>query len=130
MTKAADTRITRTFRRELALGLFAIVALAALVTWSFFHPEQKAALRWLLPAIPGLMAFGVLALAHRRMDEMERRIHLEAIAFGFGSSLVVCSVYGAMQLWHDWPSLNWALAGAVMTSLWALGLVLKARQYR
>ncbi len=125
-----DTRIKQTFKRELMLGLVATTALAALVGWAFFHPEHKDTFRWLLPAIPGLAAFGILALAYRRMDEVERRIHLEAIAFGFGSSLLVCSVYGAMQLWGDWPPLNWALAGAVMTSFWALGLVLKVRQYR
>jgi len=126
----ANTRIQENFRRELALGLIAIAVLAGLVGWAFFHPEHKDTFRWVLPAVPGLAAFGIFALAYRRMDEMERRVHLEAIAFGFGSSLVVCSVYGAMQLWGDWPALNWALAGAVMTSFWALGLVLKVRQYR
>ncbi len=93
-------------------------------------PLSRATTAGLLPALPGLIAFTAVLLAQPAMDEMERRIHLAAMSFGFAAGMLVLLGLGVLQVLLGWPPLNWALAAAVMSCAWATGLLVAWRRYR
>ena len=88
------------FIRPLLLPLILyIVLLAIAVTWV---PDMQPSL-WryfvaLLPMIPGIfLAFGILRVTIK-IDEMERRILLEAVAFSFIFTLILLLSFGLLSL--------------------------------
>jgi hypothetical protein len=86
--------------RPLLIPLILYIGLLAIaVTWA---PDMQPSV-WryfvaLLPMIPGLfLAFGILRVTSK-IDEMERRILLEAAAFGFIFTLILLLSFGLLGL--------------------------------
>lgn len=79
-----------------------------------------------LPVMP--LPFAVLAFVRsmRRMDELQRRIQLEAISFGFGTTLLITLTIGFLEI----PRLSWIWVTPLMIPLWSLGLFIANRHYR
>lgn len=79
--------------------IFYIGLLAVAVAWA---PKMDPSL-WryvvaLLPMIPGVfLAFGILRVSSK-IDEMERRILLEAVAFSFIFTLILLLSFGLLGL--------------------------------
>ena len=73
--------------------------LAAAVAWA--PGVQPSGWRYfvaLLPLIPGIfLAFGILRIT-TKIDEMERRILLEAVAFSFIFTLILLLSFGLLSL--------------------------------
>ena len=66
----------------------------------------------------------------RRLDEMQQRIQLEALALAFYGTAVLGAGYGFLES-AGLPSINWgASIWPVMIGLWALGLLIASRRYR
>lgn len=86
--------------RPLLIPLILYIGLLAIaVTWA---PDmQPSGLRYfiaLLPMIPGLfLAFGILNVT-TKIDEMERRILLQAVAFSFIITLILLLSFGLLGL--------------------------------
>lgn len=88
-------------------------------------------IRWLavLPLVL-LIAVTVLAMRSlRRMDELERKMHTEAMAFAFLGSLLLVSTYGFLR-GADLlaPPVLWL--PAAMVGCWVIGLLLAIERYR
>ena len=83
----------------------------------------------LLPMIPGLfLTFGILR-AVSSLDEMERRILLEATAFAFILTLILMLSFGLLKLAGvPWPSP--VIISAVMCFLLLIGKLRGNRRYR
>jgi len=94
------------------------------------RPEDPA-IRWLavLPLVL-LVAVTVLAMRRlRRMDELERKMHTEAMAFAFLGSLLLVSTYGFLRGANLLtPPVLWLLPA--MVSCWVIGLLLAIERYR
>jgi hypothetical protein len=78
-----------------------------------------------LPALYTMMAF-IYYLSC--LDELQRRIHLEAIAFAFGGTAIVTFGYGFLEN-AGLPHLSWHYVWPFMTFLWAIGLLIANRRY-
>lgn len=78
-----------------------------------------------IPALLGLMAF-IRFLG--RMDELQRRIQLEAIAFSFGVTGILTFAYGFLQL-AGLPALSWIWIFPAMVALWGIGVGFASRRY-
>jgi len=84
-------------------------------------------------ALVQLAATGVVIvvplLGIRRLDELQQRIQLTALAIAFGGTGVIVAGYGWLEaagLPHvDWGTLTWPL----MAALWALGFLFANRRY-
>ena len=80
----------------------------------------------------GVIAF-VIAIsvsAVRRLDELEYRMHLEAMAFAFAVTGVLLASWGFLEK-AGAPIVSWALWGwPVMVGLWGGGLWIQQRRYR
>ncbi len=119
------------FRREFILTAISIVALVVVMFLLNLDREANEALIiGLIPALPGLAAVTILMLARARMDELERKIHDAALAFAFATSLFLLVAYGVLQASIGAPTLNWALAAALMSCTWAMGWIVFGRLYR
>jgi hypothetical protein len=82
-----------------------------------------------VPVVP--IALGVLAFVRflRQMDELQRRIQLEGLAFAFGGTALVTFTYGFLQI-AGLPALSWIWVFPLMCALWGCGLALAAWRYR
>ena len=119
------------FRREFILTAISVVALIVVMYLLNLDREaNKALIIGLIPALPGLAAVAILMLARARMDELERKIHDAALAFAFAISLFLLVAYGVLQASIAAPTLNWALAAALMSCTWATGWIVFGRLYR
>ena len=83
----------------------------------------------LLPAIPGAyLAYSIgSAIAH--LDELQRRIQLEAIGFGFGASVIAALIY-ALLVQVGIPQVSWMFVPLVMILLWGVGKLWTMWKYR
>ena len=82
----------------------------------------------LLPIIP---AIGVLITILRqmgRMDELQRRIHFEAIAFAFAGTALLTFGYGLVEN-VGFPQLSWFFVWPLMAALWIIGTIIATRRY-
>jgi hypothetical protein len=84
------------------------------------------ALAPIVPAIYGLIAF---VRFMGGMDELQRSIQLEGIAFGFGGTAILTFGYGFLQ-GVGFPTLNWTFIFPLMIGLWGIGVAVAGRRYR
>lgn len=65
----------------------------------------------------------------RRMDELQRRIQLEALGFAFAGTALLTFSYGFLE-GLDYPKLTMFTVWPVMAVLWAVGLAMARRRYK
>lgn len=83
----------------------------------------------LLPILP--VGFGVFALLSfvRSLDEMQRQIQLEAIAFSLGVTGMITFALGLVEEGQGSPiSMTWVLP--MMIAFWGIGLAIATRRYQ
>lgn len=78
-----------------------------------------------------LAVAAILAYVHylREADELQRRIHLQALALGFGGGWLAVAGYRLFELLGA-PYVDRGSVAFVMALLYTLGLVLGQRRYR
>ena len=102
--------------------------------WVLDHvalPEWARILVALSPIVP-FVIFLVLVVANvRSMDELHRRVHLEALAFAFPASVVVLMVLGLLQLVipFDQERFNFRDAWPILWLLYLVGVSFTWRRY-
>ena len=82
----------------------------------------------LTPMLACIVACGVVLRHLRRMDEMQRRIQLEAFGFSFAGTAMLSFAYGFLE-GLDYPRLSMFWVWPVMAALWGVGQVLARRRY-
>lgn len=81
------------------------------------------------PVIPIVFAMQTVIRAVRRMDEMRRHIHLEAVLIAYFATVILCFSYGFLEN-VGFPSFNTMWVGVAMICLWGIGQLLANRKYR
>lgn len=83
----------------------------------------------LLPVVPVL--FGLRAFVHAlaQMDELQQRIHLQAIGFAVGALASISVTYGFLELLAGFPTLSWIWFLPLLAGSWGIGLMLATRRY-
>jgi len=107
-----------------------VVMLIVAITVLNAHPQAVwRPLVALAPVIPAIFAVFAFVRFLRRMDELQRRIQLEALGLSFAVSGILTFAYGFLEL-TGFPQLNliWIFPGMIM--LWGLGLVVATRRYQ
>lgn len=107
-----------------------LVTLQLTIRYILDHPGEPNN-RW-VAAIPIALIFTLMVFAMRglwRMDELERKMHTEAMAFAFLASLLIIGTCGFLSLAGVMPlSVSWILP--VMVGSWIVGLLLAVERYR
>jgi len=115
---------------EFGGAMLAYVVLLPLSIFAYRAVDQDAlrAMVAVVPVVPTLLGLAAIMRAVRRMDELERRIHFEAVAFAFAATALLTFTYGLLEN-VDFPriSLTWILP--LMVALWGLGQALARRRY-
>ena len=83
----------------------------------------------LVPTIPGIWFLVSLGRAIASLDELQRRIQMEAIAIGFGISAMVALTYGVLGM-VGVPQAGWIYVPVVMVFGWFLGKLWTLWRYR
>ena len=127
MSQAAATRA---YTREFLIAMAAYVV-AVLVTVRL-TPDIDPAVRApfvLIPLIPSAFALRAYVRYVGRMDELGRRIQLEALAIGFGAAGMLTFAYGFLEN-AGFPQLSYVFVFPLMIFLWGIGGAIAARRYR
>lgn len=120
----------RTYLRELLIAMAAYVA-AVLVTVKL-TPDVDPVLRVpfvLIPLIPSAFALRAYLRFLGRMDELGRRIQLEALAIGFGAAGMLTFAYGFLEN-AGFPQLSYIWVFPLMIFLWGIGGAIATRRYQ
>ena len=83
----------------------------------------------LSPMLPAAAMAWVILRELRRMDELQRRIQLEALGFSFAGTAVLTFSYGFLE-GLGFPRLSMFTVWPLLAALWIVGLVLARRRYQ
>jgi len=122
---------TRTYLKEFGS---AMLAYAILLPLSIMLIQAHPTAPWriplaLAPVVPVALAFWAILRAVGRMDELQRRIHFEALVVAVGGAVVLTFGYGTLQN-VGLPPLNLMYITPLLVILWSGGLTLAQRRYR
>jgi len=113
----------------LSLVLYSIVLVISL-TW--LKAGVEGPLKYAIAVMPVMPALGIpLAVVRfvEAMDELQRRIQLESLAFGFATAAVATFTYGFLQN-AGLPDVSWVWVWPVMAVCWIVGQLVARRRYR
>jgi|HubBroStandDraft_6_1064221.scaffolds.fasta_scaffold137734_3 hypothetical protein len=93
-------------------------------------PALRVALA-ILPVLPLAALAWAIMRAIASLDELQRRIQLDAMSAVFVGGIFVAVIYGQLQHAHvGLPDLNWAYFYPVQLVLWAIGYLIASRRYQ
>ena len=81
------------------------------------------------PVVPIVFLMLTVIRSVRRMDELRRHIHLEAVIIAYLTTVILCFSYGFLEN-VGFPSFNTMWVGFTMICLWGIGQLLANRKYR
>ena len=120
----------RAYTRELGLAMaaYVIVVLASIKFVGGLEQPTKTLVA-LAPLVPAALALFAYLRFLSRMDELGRRIQLEALAFGFGAAGMLTFAYGFLEN-AGFPQLSYIWVFPLMIALWGIGGAIASYRYR
>lgn len=113
-----------------AFIFYAVLLVAANLIERSWRPDGAArVLLALMPMIGALAAAAAIMRGLWSMDELQRRIQLDAIALSFLGTALITFGWGFLES-AGLPQLRAFAVWPIMGSLWALGLLVARRRYR
>ncbi|HUJ45106.1 MAG TPA: hypothetical protein VLW52_16045 [Opitutaceae bacterium] len=114
----------------LGAGLAATAATVLFVLAKLPVPARVALV--ILPLVPCLGYMLCVVRMLRRVDELQRRIQLEAIGFAFAATAILAMAIDLLEQAKLLPAVHWGWSGlvAAMALLWGVGNVIAIRRYR
>jgi hypothetical protein len=112
-----------------AIGLYTVSVIVLMPLLPMMPPGIARYLVALLPMVPAILV--VLAVVRQlgRMDELERKIQLEALGFGFSGTAIITLSFGFLEN-AGLPRPSWVFVWPIMGLLWIVGTALATRKYR
>lgn len=83
----------------------------------------------LAPVVPAIFMVWAFVRFLGRIDELQRRIHFEALALAFGGTALLTFSYGFLEN-AGFPHLSMIWVLPLMAALWGLSAALASRRYR
>ncbi len=114
----------------LGAGLATVTDTVLFVLFKLPLPVRVALV--ILPLIPSLGYMFCVVRMLRRVDELQRRIQLEAIGFAFAATVILAMTVDLLEQAKLLPAIHWGWSGLVvaMALLWGVGNVMASRRYR
>lgn len=118
---------------SLAVAVAALLVSVIVISWLFEKRELSTPVRIGLALIP-VAAYAFCLVSYLRLirltDELQRRIHLEALAIAFPSSAVAVFASEYMRKAGFISQLKPDYVLVLMLALWALGFFIAWRRYQ
>jgi|SRR5579859_1020471 len=127
-----DQPVKKIYAREFHTAMFTYAVLLLVSVFLLKHGPPSAWWRIplvLTPIIPIFFALWAFLRFFHRIDELQRRIQLEALALSFGVTCVVTFSYGLLE-YAGFPALNWTWVPVFMMSFWSIGTAISSRRYQ
>lgn len=133
MNGMADSCSVRSrWTQPFVLWGFATAATGFGVLWLLKHEQFSSTLRSVLGFLPTLMwIFFIVAVARgvRKLDEMGKRIHLQAASIAFLLTVILSYAFVGLEAAGVYTAKSGDLAGGAVL-IWGLALVLVTWRYR
>lgn len=113
-------------------GSMLVYSVVLIVSLTFLGENPDSSWRipvTVAPVIPIIFVMLAVIRGVRRMDEMRRHIHLEAVIIAFLATVILCFSYGFLEN-LGFPSFNTMWVGVAMICLWGIGQLLANRKYQ
>ncbi len=121
------------YRSQIEFGLAVLAYLMVMVgSVTVVQANPQAGWRYYVAAVPVLPAALVIWLFVRalaRLDELQKRIQVQAFGFALGTTALLTFGYGFLEA-AGLPHLNWTFVLPLMVVLWAVGTVVSKWRYR
>jgi hypothetical protein len=122
-----------TYRSQIEIGLALLAYMMFLVgSVTILRANPEAPWRYVVAVVPVAPAAMVLYLFARRLarlDELQKRIQIEAFGFSLGATALITFAYGFLE-GAGMPHLNWTYILPLMAALWAVGTAIFTFRYR
>ena len=128
MVKAAAKQYIRGFLAAMTAYVVVLIISVTLINISPSSAWWRIPLA-LLPVIPAIFAMLAYVRFASRMDELQRRIQFEGIAFGFGGAGLLTFSYGFLEA-VGFPHISLIWVFPLMIVLWGLGVAMASRRYQ
>src|SRR5580704_5821221 len=121
------------YRSQIEFGL-AMLAYLMVLVGSVVVVQANPGASWryavvVLPVAPAAFVIWLFVRALSRLDEMQKRIQMQAFGFSLGSTALITFGYGFLE-GAGLPHLNWTYVLPLMAVLWALGAAIFTLRYR
>ena len=122
-------------RRYLIRFVIAMAAYVALILWSVYTLKHNSPPQpWLaiiagLPALPILGVGAALYFYLNDLDELQRRIQIEALAFGCSITVLIALSYGFLEENGGLPHLPTIWYFVIASMLWGIGVHISKRRH-
>src|SRR5215471_15537895 len=113
----------------LPLAAYVVVLVGVIKILQNFELGPFKYLLVLTPMLPLVFVITAVLRALRMADELQRRIHLEALAIAFAASAFVTFAYGFLE-GAGLPHIGWIYVWPVMGTFWIIGGQIARLRYR
>lgn len=129
---AARSKANRTFGILVLWGASYIVARAALDVDLQLGPTWLRVAAALMPVIPTAFALRAIAVGMREADELQRRVHLEALSIAYPLAILLLMTLGLLELAVGLKPEDWSYRHIwiYLPLFYFLGLFIAWRRYR
>ena len=122
-----------TYRTQIEFG-FAILAYLMVLVGSVTVVGANPGAGWrywvaVLPLVPAGLVIWLVIRQLGRLDEVQKRIHMQALGFAGAATCLVTFGYGSFE-GVGLPQLSWTLVLPIMVAFWGVGLLAVALRYR
>tara|TARA_R110002012_G_scaffold234226_1_gene407770 strand:+ start:435 stop:800 length:366 start_codon:yes stop_codon:yes gene_type:complete len=83
----------------------------------------------LMPVVPALGVCWVIVRGVRRMDELQRKIHFEAMVIAFAAVALLTFSYGFLEN-VGFPKMTMFVVWPLMATFWVIGTIISSLRYR
>lgn len=121
----------RRYLKEVATSMAAFIAMVAFSIW-LLKGREHSLLRYLfalLPVIPSAFAIRAGIRFFRGLDELQRRIQFEAMAFSFLGTCLISLNWGILQR-AGLPHADVIWITLLMLGLYSVGVLIACRRYQ
>lgn len=132
-TTASESRVRRSHKGLISAVVFVLAYLIArLVLRQPDVAESFRVLAALLPVLPFAWMLWEIIKSVRRMDELEQRIQLEALAVAYPMVMILLMTLGLLEIAIKLPAedLSYRHVWAMLPFFYYIGLFLSKRRYQ
>lgn len=122
-----------TYRTQIEFGLAMLAYLMILVgSITVLQANPNASWRYVvavLPVVPAALVLSIFVRALTHLDEMQKRIQMQAFGFSLGATALLTFAYGFLE-GVGLPHLSWTFVLPLMAILWGVGTAIFTLRYR
>ncbi len=125
------TPTTRAYLKEFGLAMGAYIVLlpaSTVIVGRIPHSVWRFPVA-LVPMVPAVFVLWAVVRNLGRMDELQRRIQIEALACAFGGTALITFSYGFLEN-VGFPHISWFFVWPIMAVLWLISEAIAMRRYR